>query len=141
MSRLTWNDVTEGQEFSLLEEMPTQRLVIWAAASGDFYQIHYDDQIANENHLPGTIVHGALKGMIVGRLLDEWFGDDAHIVRWGVSYRQMDRSREPITVWGRITRKYEDGGRALVDLDVGVKQQDGTTETTPGAATVELPRT
>ena len=60
-------------------------------------------------------------------------------MNWGVSYRGMDRARLPITVWGRVTRKYEDGGRALLDLDVGVKQEDGTTETTPGTATVVLP--
>jgi acyl dehydratase len=140
MSQLTWDDVAEGQEISIVEEMSSQRLVIWAAGSGDFYQIHYDDSIATENHLPGIIVHGALKGMIVGRLLDEWIGDEGRIVKWGVSYRGMDPARQRITVWGRVTRKYEDGGRALLDLDVGVKQQDGTTETTPGKATVELPR-
>ena len=140
MTQLTWDDVAEGHEISIVEEMPSQRLVIWAAASGDFYQIHYDDSIANENKLPGIIVHGALKGMLVGRLLDEWIGDEGRIVNWGVSYRAMDRARLPITVWGRVTRKYEVGGRALLDLDVGVKQEDGTTETTPGTATVELPR-
>ena len=140
MAQTYWDDVAEGQEVSIVEAMPSQRLVIWAAASADYYQIHYDERIAVENHLPGIIVHGALKGMLVGRLLDEWAGAEGWIVRWGVAYRGMDEARAPITVWGRVTRKYEDGGRALVDLDVGVRQQDGTTETTPGTATVALPR-
>ena len=48
MTQLTWDDVTEGHEVSIVEEMPSQRLVIWAAASGDFYQIHYDDSIAED---------------------------------------------------------------------------------------------
>ena len=139
MSQVTWDEVTVGHEISLVEEMSSQRLVIFAAGSGDFYQIHYDDSIAAENHLPGIIVHGALKGALVGRLLDEWIGDAGRIVRWRVSYRAMDRAHVPITVWARVTRKYEDGGHALVDLDVGVRQQDGT-ETTPGTATVALPR-
>ena len=140
MSRVTWDEVAVGHEFSFVEEMSSQRLVLFAAGSGDFYQIHYDDSIARENNLPGIIVHGALKGALVGRLLDEWLGDGGRIVRWRVSYRAMDRARVPITVWARVTRKYEDGGRALVDLDVGVRQEDGTTETTPGTATVALPR-
>ena len=42
----SWNAVSEGQEFILTEEMDSQRLVVWAAASGDFYQIHYDDDFA-----------------------------------------------------------------------------------------------
>ena len=44
--QIYWDDVEEGQEFSLNEPMCSQRLVVWAAASGDFYQIHYDDNFA-----------------------------------------------------------------------------------------------
>ena len=135
-----WDDVEEGQEIALEnEEMASQRLVVWAAASGDFYQIHYDDGFAENNRLPGIIVHGALKGMLVGRLLDEWTGDEGSIKNWGVSYRGMDPARQTLRIWGKVTRKYEEGGEALLDLDVGVQQPDGK-ETTPGTATVALPK-
>ena len=77
--QIYWDDVEEGQEFNLIEPMDSQRLVIWAAASGDFYQIHYDDNYAKDNKLPDIIVHGALKGMLVGRLLDEWKGEGGSI--------------------------------------------------------------
>ncbi len=137
--QLYWEDVSEGTEVSLTEPMSSQRLVIWAAASGDFYQIHYDDQFAKGNDLPGIIVHGALKGMLVGRLLDEWCGDRGRIVTWGVSYRGMDPARRDLQVWAKVTKKYVEEGEGRVDLDVGVKQPDGT-ETTPGSATVALPR-
>jgi acyl dehydratase len=140
MAQLYWDDVQEGQEISMVEGFSSQRLVIWAAASGDFYQIHYDDDFAKNNNLPDIIVHGALKGMLVGRLLDEWIGDDGWIKQWGVSYRGMDKAREDVTVWAKVTKKYEEDGEALVDLDVGVKQADGATETTPGTATVRLPK-
>ncbi|MEE9280418.1 MAG: MaoC/PaaZ C-terminal domain-containing protein [Myxococcota bacterium] len=134
-----WDDVSEGQEISLQEPMSSQRLVIWAAASGDFYQIHYDDGFAKSNDLPDIIVHGALKGMMVGRLLDEWTGDDGRIVSWNVSYRGMDPARQDLRIWGKVTKKYDEGGEGRVDLNVGVTQPDGT-ETTPGSATVALPK-
>lgn len=134
-----WDDVDEGLDIAIQEPVSSQRLVIWAAASGDFYQIHYDADFARDNNLPGIIVHGALKGMIVGRLLDDWSGDAGRIVRWNVSYRGMDPVNQDLSVWGRITKKYEDDGEARVDLDVGVRQPDGV-ETTPGTATVALPR-
>jgi len=135
-----WDDIEEGAEIALEnEEMSSQRLVVWAAASGDFYQIHYDDGFAKNNQLPDIIVHGALKGMLIGRLLDEWTGSDGRIVNWGVSYRGMDPAREPLRVWGTVTKKYEEGGESLIDLDVGVAQADGT-QTTPGTATVALPK-
>ena len=134
-----WDDVAEGLDISIQEPMNSQRLVVWAAASGDFYQIHYDAEFAKRNNLPGIIVHGALKGMVVGRLLDEWTGDAGRILRWSVSYRGMDPVDQELHVWGRVVRKYEEHGEALVDLDVGVRQPDDT-ETTPGKATVALPR-
>jgi acyl dehydratase len=137
--QIYWDDVQEGQEFTLNEPMSSQRLVIWAAASGDFYQIHYDDNYAKNNNLPDIIVHGALKGMLVGRLLDEWKGEQGKIKTWGVSYRGMDPARQDLKVWGKVTKKYEENGEALVDLDVGVAQPDGT-QTTPGTATVALPK-
>jgi acyl dehydratase len=133
-----WEDVQDGQEISLVEPMSTQRLVIWAAAAGDFYQIHYDEEFAKKNHLPGIIVHGALKGALVGRLLDEWIGAKGRIVRWNVSYRGMDPAREDVTVWARVTRKYQEAGEGRVDLEVGVRGADGA-EGTPGTATVALP--
>ncbi|HJM75044.1 MAG TPA: MaoC/PaaZ C-terminal domain-containing protein [Dehalococcoidia bacterium] len=135
-----WDDIEEGAEIALEnEEMSSQRLVVWAAASGDFYQIHYDDSFAKNNQLPDIIVHGALKGMLIGRLLDEWIGSDGRIVNWGVSYRGMDPAREPLKVWGTVTKKYEEDGEGLIDLDVGVAQADGK-QTTPGTATVALPK-
>jgi acyl dehydratase len=137
--QIYWDDIEEGQEFSLIEPMDSQRLVIWAAASGDFYQIHYDDNYAKDNKLPDIIVHGALKGMLVGRLLDEWKGEDGSIKNWDVSYRGMDPAREDLTIWAKITKKYQENDENLVDLDVGVAQPDGT-QTTPGTATVSLPQ-
>ncbi len=138
--QIYWDDIEEGAEIALeREEMSSQRLVVWAAASGDFYQIHYDDGFAENNRLPGIIVHGALKGMLIGRLLDEWTGSEGRIVNWGVSYRGMDPARQDLRVWGTVTKKYEQDGEALLDLDVGVAQPDGT-QTTPGTATVALPK-
>ena len=107
-----WDEVEEGEEFALLAPMSTQSLVIWAAASGDFYPIHYDEEFARKNHLPGVIVHGGLKGMLVGRLLEEWIGEGGRIVHWKVSYRGMNRAREELQVWGRVVRKFREAGES-----------------------------
>lgn len=136
-SAQTWDSVSEGQEFETVEATDSQRLVIWAAASGDFYQIHYDDNFAKNNKLPDIIVHGALKGMWVGKLLDEIAGDDGWVKQWDVSYRGMDIAREDVTIFGKITKKYEQGGEHLIDLEVGVRRKDGSVST-PGTGTVRL---
>ena len=139
MEQRFWDDVEESLEIDLDEEMSSQRLVVWASASGDYYPIHYDDGFAKQNGLPGIIVHGALKGMLVGRLLDELVGDEGRIVRWKVSYRGMDEARRDLRVWARVTKKYTEDGEGRLDLDVGGRGA-GSQETTPGTATVALPR-
>ena len=139
MEQRFWDDAEESLEIGLNEEISSQRLVVWASASGDYYPIHYDDGFAKQNGLPGIIVHGALKGMLVGRLLDELVGDEGRIVRWKVSYRGMDEARRDLRVWARVTKKYTEDGEGRLDLDVGVLGA-GSQETTPGTATVALPR-
>ena len=134
-----WDDVAEGSEIKLSESFDSQRLVVWAAASGDFYQIHYDDDFAKKNNLPGIIVHGALKGALVGRLLDEFAGPKGRILHWDVSYRGMDPARRELEIWARVARKYQQDGEGRLDLEVGVRDSEGK-ETTPGTACVALPR-
>jgi acyl dehydratase len=133
-----WEDVREGEEISLEELMSTQRLVLWAAATSSFYPVHFDEEFARKNQLPGVIVQGSLKGMLVGRLLEEWVGRTGRIVRWELTYREMDLARAELTIWARVVRKYRVAESARVDLEVGVRGWDAA-DGTLGSATVALP--
>lgn len=133
-----WDDVSEGMNLpELKKNCSTQQLVIWAAASGDFYQIHYDPGFAKNTGLDDIIVHGALKNGFLGQLVHDWIGNDGRIVKYGCSYRGMDFPNQDITCGGVVTKKYEDGGRKLVDLEIWTENPAGQ-KTTPGFATVEL---
>lgn len=135
-----WDDVQEGQEIPVLKKTPSsQQLVQWAAGSGDFYQIHYDQDFARGTGLKGIIVHGALKHAFLGQMLWDWVRYDGRIVRYAVSYRGMDFPGEEMTCRGTITRKYEENGEGLVDLEIWTENPQGQ-KTTPGTATVLLPR-
>lgn len=134
---ITFDGVQVGDEFTQVEETSSQRLVIWAAASGDFYQIHFDDLFAQNNKLPDIIVHGALKGMWVGKLLDQLAGRDGWVKDWDVSYRSMDIARHPITVFAKVSGKREVDGERLVDFEVGTRTEDGRV-TTPGTGTIRV---
>ena len=71
-------DMKEGQEIPNVTLIcDSQQLVFWAAGSGDYYQIHYDKDFAQDTGLPDRITHGALKHALLGRLLHEWAGDKA----------------------------------------------------------------
>ena len=76
----TWDAVSEGMEIpTLAKNCNTQQLVHWAAASGDFYQIHYDHNFAKATGLENIIVHGALKHAFLGQLLHDWIGNEGSI--------------------------------------------------------------
>src|SRR5229473_1246662 len=78
-----WSEVKEGSEIpTLTKNCSTQQLVQWAAASGDFYQIHYDVAFAKNNKLDDIIVHGALKNDILGhgKVLKKYEQDGAKLV-------------------------------------------------------------
>ena len=135
---VTWAEVTEGMEIPSLKKNPTsQQLVQWAAGSGDFYQIHYDDGFAKSTGLKGIIVHGALKHAFLGQLVHDWIGNTGRIKSFGCSYRGMDYPNEEMTCKGVVSRKYEKDGEKLVDLEIWTENPQGQ-KTTPGTATVRL---
>ncbi|MBH81526.1 MAG: dehydratase [Gammaproteobacteria bacterium] len=135
---VTWEEVSEGMELpELKKNCSTQQLVLWAAGSGDFYQIHYDLEFAKSTGLDGLIVHGALKHAFLGQLLHDWIGNEGRIKRFGCSYRGMDVPNQDIMCRGKVVKKYEENGERLVDVQVWTENPEGK-QTTPGTATVRL---
>jgi len=123
-----------GDELPDLIKHPTTRqLVQYAGASGDFYEIHYDQDFARSVSLPGVILHGLLKAGYLGQLLTDWVGDRGTLKSFEVSYRGVDVPDKPYRCRGRITKV--DGKN--VELDVWGEDENGQ-KTTLGTATVEL---
>ena len=134
-----FEDVNEGDEIpAITKNCSTQQLVVWAAASGDFYQIHYDLNFAKSTGLDNIIVHGALKNAFLGQLLHDWVRPAGHVQEFGCQYRGMDYPNQDITCRGVVTKKYAEGDRNLVELEIWTENPQGQ-KTTPGTATVVLP--
>jgi hydroxyacyl-ACP dehydratase HTD2-like protein with hotdog domain len=126
--------VKVGQELPELVKDPTTRqLVQYAGASGDFYEIHYDQAFAKSVALPGVILHGLLKAAFLGQLVTDWLGDRGTLKTFDVSYRGLDVPGKPYSCRGRITKV--DGGQ--VELEVWGEDSDGQ-RTTLGTASVEM---
>ena len=134
-----FEDVNEGDEIPTLKKnCSTQQLVMWAAASGDFYQIHYDTGFAQSTGLKDIIVHGALKNAFLGQLLHDWVGQQGRVRKFGCSYRGMDDAKQDINCRGVVMKKYEEGDQCFVELDIWTENPQGQ-KTTPGTAVVTLP--
>ncbi|HXF56210.1 MAG TPA: MaoC/PaaZ C-terminal domain-containing protein [Actinomycetota bacterium] len=131
-------DVEPGQEIpEVVKRVTPRQLVMWAAASGDFYEIHYDADYARSVGLPGIVVHGALKHAFLGDLLHRWVAPGGRVVSFGCSYRELDRPGE-LRCRGRVRGVRREGTEHLVELEVWVEDAQGRV-TTPGSAVVALP--
>jgi len=123
-----------GEEIPELVKHPTTRqLVQYAGSSGDFYEIHYDQDFARSVGLPGVILHGLLKAAYLGQLLTDWLGDEGQLKSFEVSYRGTDVPGKPYRCRGKITRV--EGSTA--ELEVWGEDEGGN-RTTIGTASVEL---
>lgn len=134
-----FEDIEEGTELPILRKDPTtQQLVKYAGASGDYYQIHYDQNFAKNNGLPDVILHGALKGSWLGQVMTDWIGEDGTLKKLVTQYRGMDVPGTPILGKGIVKRKYTENGANLVECEIWLENHEGQ-KTTPGSAIAELP--
>ena len=134
-----FDDVEEGTELPTLRKDPTtQQLVMYAGASGDYYQIHYDLEFAKNNGLPNVILHGALKNAFLGHLVTDWIGEWGTLKKLSVQYRGMDMPGTPAYVKGVVKKKYVQDGENVVECEIWVENHEGN-HTTPGYAVATLP--
>ena len=135
-----FDDVSEGMELPEVRKDPTtQQLVMYAGASGDYYQIHYDQTSARNNGLPDVILHGALKNAFLGQIMTNWIGEGGTLKKLSVQYRGMDVPGTPAFVKGIVKKTYEKDGENLVECDIWLENHEGQ-RTTPGSAVVSLPK-
>jgi acyl dehydratase len=126
----------EGEELPEIVKHPTTRqLVQYAGASGDFYEIHYDQEYARSTGLPGVILHGLLKAGFLAQLVTSTLGPGGVLRSFEVSYRGLDFPGRPCRCRGRLTGM-NDG---LATLEIWTEDPEGK-RTTVGKATVEVPQ-
>ena len=134
-----YEDIEPGSEIPALVKYPTtMQLVKYAGASGDYYQIHYDQDFARANGLPGVIVHGWLALSFLGQMVTDWLGEGGALLKLNGSYRGMNLVHEDLICNGKVTKKYVEAGKNLARVEIWVENPQGD-KTVTGAAVVSLP--
>jgi acyl dehydratase len=113
-------------------------LAMFATATAEFVDIHYDADYARSLGLAGPIIQGLYKTAIIARMLTHWTGDVRHIRKICVQHRGMDIAGSVLTAGGATIRPGSLSSKAQVDCRVWVKNQDGII-TTFGTACVAQP--
>ena len=118
--QLYWEDVEEGQEIpSFSRKVGYMELNRFAAANGEFVQIHMDpDYAKNVAKLPDVIIMGNLKAAYIANALTAWAGDEGLLRKIAVAYRKMDNGNTTVAAKAKATAKREEAGKHLVALDM-----------------------
>ena len=99
---------------------------------------HHREDFAKEVGVPGMYDYLPQRVAWMGTLLTNWMGNDAVLKRLRVEARRFNVQGDTQFIRGKVTKKYNKDGFALVDVDISGVNQRGET-TTPGLATVILP--
>ncbi len=138
--RIYFEDVNVNDKIPelVMSNLNRTQFVKYAGASGDFNPIHHDQTFAEASGFKTVFAMGMLSMGYLSRILTDYFGV-GNVTKFGVRFAAMTWPGDNITCKGIITKKYSDGARNLVDLDVFCENQKGE-KTLIGSATACLPQ-
>jgi acyl dehydratase len=138
MEQLYFDDVAEGSEAPSVAHVLTRTdLVRYAGASGDYNPMHHDEVKAVASGQPSVFGHGMFSMGLLGTAITDYVGV-GHLTAYKVRFAKQTWPDETLTTKITVSKKREEGGKHLVDLDVRLVNQDGE-EKLVGEATADLP--
>lgn len=118
-------------------DLTLRRSVQAVAGTRDYYPFHHDERYARENGAEGIFFNTMFLQAYVGRVVCEWFGNDAFLRMLDISMRASNYVGRTLTAEGQVTGTRASDGIRLVDADVTLGTEDGPT--TAVKVTVQLP--
>ncbi len=110
-------------------------LAMFATATAEFVDIHYDGDFARSVGLPGPIIQGLYKTALVARMVKDWAGDGTLLRSLRLEHRRMDVAGTCLTAGGHVMPRPACGEPQDVECSVWVRNQHGMV-TTRGSARV-----
>lgn len=136
-----FEDVHVGMELPkyIYGPMTATHLFRWSAAIENWHRIHYDlDFAVNHDRLPNVLVQGSWKQSVIPSYLKDFCLPNGWFWKASFQHRYMLVPGDILIVWARVTDKQERDGLGVVELELGMRNQDGA-ESMPGTATIVLP--
>ena len=99
---------------------------------------HQRGSTAKNVGVPDAYDYGPGRTSWLTTLVTNWMGDAAFLKRLRGEMRRFNVVGDTTWLKGKVARKYEKDGYALVDIDIWAENQRGEV-TAPGVATVMLP--
>jgi acyl dehydratase len=124
--QLFYDDITVGDSLPTLIKRPTPRqLVMWAGASGEFSEMHYDKEFALQKGFPGIIVHGMLTTSFLAQLITTWIGERGNLRKIKTRNEQFILVNEDIIWKGSVAKKYVENNEHYVECELWAENGKG----------------
>jgi acyl dehydratase len=101
-------------------------------------RVHWEDDFAKMVGAPGAYDYGPERCSWLTHHFTNWMGDDGVLRRATSKIRRHNPEGDALFIDGRITRKFEEDGRHLVEIEQEAKNQDCELSIV-GSGIVELP--
>lgn len=124
---VTWEQVEEGAKLpTLVMPITVTRCVLMASASRDFAPQHHNRDFAQQQAGASDMFLGTHFNIgMLSRYLTDWAGPLSRVRRIKLSMRRTICAGEDMIINGQLTRRYQEGGDLLVDVDIDVATQNG----------------
>lgn len=116
-----WDDFASGQVLPELAVAPTRmQLFMFSAATWNRHHVHYSKDAAIAEGLPDVVVHRALLGNFLARMLDGWLAGRGEIreLNWKVQLSALPE--QTLRVRGTVRERYQEGGRRFMRCDLQI---------------------
>ena len=101
-------------------------------------RVHWEEDFALEVGAPGAYDYGPERTSWLTHHLTNWMGDDGFLRRASCKIRRHNPEGDMLFFKGRVTRKYIEDGRHLVEIEQEARNQDDELSVL-GSGVVELP--
>ncbi len=101
-------------------------------------RVHWENEFATMVGAPGAYDYGPERCSWLTPPLTNWRGDDGVLRRAHSKIRRHNPEGDTLRIDGRVTRKFVDGDRHLVEIEHEARNQDGELSVI-GGGVVELP--
>ena len=128
-SRLGWKNRQRHPKFYTLNDFGVPEAAM---------RCHWDDSWARKIGSPYAFDMGNMRTAWHCQLVSDWMGDDGWMWRLETQIRAFSYIGDTHWLGGTVTRKYVDGERRCVELDIWARNQRDEV-TSPGKAIVILP--
>ena len=123
---LSWSDVNEGDKLPELKlHMSFRRVIQDVAGTRDFFPGHHEPEYAKKQNVKDIYINTMFFQGLIDRFVTDWAGPETFIRKRKIQMQVSVCAGDDAIVNGQVTKKWEEDGQKLVQIELAVMNQEG----------------